>query len=85
MPSHSAYSILLLLLLFKADTAGYLQNYLLSASLSKLKIVCIIAMSPVAKGLHFLPTRALSHEWRLRDAYRSVRGISWKIAFKKLI
>jgi len=28
-------------LFFKADTAGYLQNDLLSASLSKLKIVCI--------------------------------------------
>ena len=53
-------------LFFKADTAGCLQNDLFSASLSKLKIVCYIAMSPVATGLHFLPTRALSHDWWLR-------------------
>ena len=77
--------VCLLLLFFKTDTAGYLQNDLFSASLSKLKIVCYMAMSPVATGLHFLPTGALSHEWRLTDADRSVRGISWKIAFKKLI
>ena len=50
-------------LFFKADTAGCIQNDLFSASLSKLKIVCYIAMSPVATGLHFLPTRALGHDW----------------------
>ena len=56
-----------------------------SRSLLKLMsiVICYIAMSPVATGLHFLPTRALSHERRLRDAYISVRGISCKIAFKK--
>ena len=32
----------------KADTAGCLQNDLFSASLSKLKIVCYIAVSPVS-------------------------------------
>ena len=53
-------------LFFKADTAGYLQNDLFSASLSKLKIVCYIAMSPVTTGLHFLPSRALSHDCWLR-------------------
>ena len=53
-------------LFFKADTAGCIQNDLFSASLSKLKIVCYIAMSPVATGLHFLPTRALGHDWWLR-------------------
>ena len=42
-------------------------------------------MSPVATGLHFLCTCALSHDWLLRDARRSVRGISWKTAFKELI
>ena len=47
----------------KADTAGCLQNDLFSASLSKLKIVCYIAMSPVATGLHFLRTCALGHNW----------------------
>ena len=52
-------------LFFKADTAGCLQNDLFSASLSKLKIVCYIAMSPVATGLHFLPTSALGHDWWL--------------------
>ena len=77
------FFLLLLLFFFKADTAGYVQNDLFSVSLSKLKIICYIAMSPVATGLHFLPTRALSHERRLRDAYISVRGISCKIAFKK--
>ena len=51
---------------FKAGAAGYLQNDLFSASLSKLKIVCYTAMSPVATGLHFLPTRALGHDWWLR-------------------
>ena len=61
-----AYSIVFLLLFFKAAAAGYLQNDLFSASLSKLKIVCYIAMSPVATGLHFLPTRALGHDWWLR-------------------
>ena len=50
-------------LFFQAGNAGYLQNDLFSASLSKLKIVCYIAMSPVATGLTFLPTRALSHDW----------------------
>ena len=60
-------------LFFKADTAGYLQNYLFSASLSKLKIVCYIAMSSVATGLHFPPTRALSHDWWLWDASRDMR------------
>ena len=80
-----AYSIVFLLLFFKAAAVGYLQNDLFSASLSKLKIVCYIAMSPVATGLNFLPTCALSHDWWLRDARRSVRGISWKTAFKELI
>ena len=51
--------LLLLLLLFKASAAGYVQNDLFSAPLSKLKIVCYIAMSPVATGLPFLYTRAL--------------------------
>ena len=46
-------------LFFKADTTGCLQNDLFSASLSKVKIVCYIAMSPVATGLPFLYTRAL--------------------------
>ena len=46
-------------LFFKAGAA---QNYLFSASLSKLKIVCYIAMSTVVTGLHFLPTHALSHD-----------------------
>ena len=46
-------------LFFKAETAGCLQNDLFSASFSKLKLVCYIAMSPVATGLHFLPTHAL--------------------------
>ena len=50
---------LLLLLFFKAGAAGYLQNDQFSASLSKLKIVCNIAMSPVAIGLPFLYTCAL--------------------------
>ena len=36
-------------LFFKSDTAGCLQNDLFSASLSKLKIVCYIAMSQVTK------------------------------------
>ena len=63
VPRCSAYSILLLLLFFKAGAAGYLQNDLFSASLSKLKIVCYISMSPVTTGLHFLPTCALSHDW----------------------
>ena len=74
-------------LFFKADTAGCLQNDIFSASLSKLKIVCCIAMSPVATGLHFLPTGALS-SWFMTgdwDASRPVRGISWKTAFKELI
>ena len=70
---------------FKAGDADYLQNDQCSASLSKLKTVCYIAMSPVATGLHFLCTCALSHDWLLRDARRSVRGISWKTAFKELI
>ena len=60
-------------LFFKADTAGCLQNDLFSASLSKLKIVCYIAMSSVATGLHFLPTCALSHDWWLWDASREMR------------
>ena len=47
----------------KADTAGCLQNDLFSASLSKQKIVCCIAMSPVATGLHFLCTCAFVHDW----------------------
>ena len=42
-------------------------------------------MSPVATGLPFLCTCVLSHDWCLRDAKRSVRGISWKTAFKGLI
>ena len=46
---------------FKTGACGYLQNDLLSASFSKLKIVCYIAMSAEVKGLHFLPTSALSH------------------------
>ena len=71
-------------LFFKADAAGYLQNDLF-ASLSILKIVCYIAMSPIATGLHFLPTRALSHDKWLWDASRPRRGISWKTAFKELI
>ena len=50
-------------LFFKVDTAGCLQNDLFSASLSKLKIVCYIAINPVAIGLHFLHTRALSRDW----------------------
>ena len=53
-------------LFFKVGTAGYLQNDLFSASLSKLKIVCYIAMSSVTTGLHFLPSRALSHDCWLR-------------------
>ena len=71
-------------LFFKADTAGCLQNDLFSASLSKLKIVCYIAMSPVATGLHFYPPVLLvmTGDW---DASRPVRGISWKTAFKELI
>ena len=51
-----------LLLFFKAGAAGYLQNDQFSASPSKLKIVCYIAMSPVATGLPFLYTCALSHD-----------------------
>ena len=51
--------MLLLLLLFKASAAGYVQNDLFSAPLSKLKIVCYIAMSLVATGLPFLYTHAL--------------------------
>ena len=68
----------------KADTAGCLQNDLFSASLSKLKIVCYIAMSPVATGLHFYPPVLLvmTGDW---DASRPARGISWKTAFKELI
>ena len=50
-------------LFFKAGVVGYLQNDQLSASLSKLKIVCYIAMSPVTTGVHFLPSHALSHDW----------------------
>ena len=71
-------------LFFKAETAGCLQNDLFSASLSKLKIVCYIAMSPVATGLHLLPPVLLvmSGDW---DASRTIRGISWKTAFKELI
>ena len=53
-------------LFFKADSAGCLQNDLFSASLSKLKIVCYIAISPVATGLHFLPTGAFGHDWCLK-------------------
>ena len=53
-------------LFFKADPAGCLQNDIFSASLSKLKIVCYIAMSPVATRLHVLPTCALGHDWLLR-------------------
>ena len=49
-------------LFFKADTADCLQNDLFSASSSKLKIVCYIAMSSVATGLHVLPTCALGHD-----------------------
>ena len=59
MPSRSAYSILFLLLFFKAGAAGYLQNDLFFDSISKLKIVCYIAMIPVAIGLHFLPAMLL--------------------------
>ena len=69
----SAYSILFLLLFFKAGAAGYLQNDLFFDSISKLKIVCYIAMIPVAIGLHFLLTCALSHYRWLRDASRTVR------------
>ena len=53
-------------LFFKVDTAGCLQNDLFSASLSKLKIVCYIAMSPVVTGLHFLRTHTLGQNWWLR-------------------
>ena len=53
-------------LFFKADTAGCLQNGLFSAYFSKLKIMCYIAISLVATGLHFLPVRALGHDWWLR-------------------
>ena len=60
---------------FKVGDAGYLQNDLFSASISKLKIVCFIAMRPVATGLHFLPTHALSHDRWVRDGSRSVREI----------
>jgi len=54
-------------LFFKAGAAGYLQNDLFSASLSKLKIVCYIAMSPVAvaaaaKSLESCPTLCNSIE-----------------------
>ena len=86
VPSHSAYSIIIIIIIiiiilfFKAGTAGYIQNDLISASLSKLKIVCYIAMSPVSIGLHFLHTRV--HDRCLGDASRSVRGISWKTAFR---
>ena len=61
---HSAqlFSLIRKGLFFKADTAVCIQNDLFSASLSKLKIVCYIAMSPVATGLHCLPTHALSHD-----------------------
>ena len=71
-------------LFFKAETAGCLQNDLFYASVSKLKIVCYIAMSPVATGLHLLPPVLLvmSGDW---DASRTIRGISWKTAFKELI
>ena len=41
--------------------AAYKMIY--SLLLSKLKIVCCISMSPVATGLHFLPTHALGHDW----------------------
>ena len=47
--------------------AGCLQNDLFSASLSKLKIVCYIAMSPVATVLHFLLPGALGHDWCLKS------------------
>ena len=50
-------------LFFKAGTCGYLQNDLFFASLSKLKIVCYIAMNPVATGLHFLSTHAVGRDW----------------------
>ena len=72
-------------LFFKAGAAGYLQNDVFLDSLSKLKILCYIAISPVATGLHFLLTCALSHDRWLRDASRSVRGISWKTTFKELV
>ena len=55
----SLFHSFLLLLFFKAGAAGYLQNDQFSASLSKLKIVCYIAMSLVATGLPFLYTHAL--------------------------
>ena len=50
-------------LYFKAGACGYLQSDLFCASLLKLKIVCYIALSPEATGLHFLPTHALSYDW----------------------
>ena len=39
-----------------------LQNDVFFDSLSKLKILCYIAISPVATGLHFLLTCAVSHD-----------------------
>ena len=79
------FFLLVVLLFFKAGAAGYLQNDVFLDSLSKLKILCYIAISPVATGLHFLLTCALSHDRWLRDASRSVRGISWKTTFKELV
>ena len=88
---HSAYSIHFLfvcLFCFCCSLRQVLQatyKMINSVSLSKQKIVCYIAMSPVVTGLHFLPTHALSHDWWLKNSSRSVREISWKTAFKELI